>query len=225
MTQKVHDVPAARAAWEESLNRPIGDLQRELTQRSPEQTAFNAGTVYREGAIRVPYWGVEYAVRVPGYECDCPPATLALLLYYLHTADGAPLTRKWVAFRDVPGGTFYHNAFQGYTGNRLAKSLGDQVAAFKYAAETLGGDGEPFGDAAYRFLPLPRVPLMAILWQADDEFEARGSVLFDASAGHYLPIDACAVLGSSLVQKVVRLVESRRPKSASMSTTPLTSME
>ena len=225
MTQKVHNVSTARAAWEESLTRPIGDLQRELATRDPAQTALNAGTVYRDGCIVVPYWGVEYAVRVPEYECDCPPGTLALLLYYLHTADGAPLTGKWVAFRDVPGGTFYHNAFQGYAGNRLARSLGDQVAAFKYAAVTMGGEGEPFGDAAYRFRPLPRFPLMAILWQADEEFEARGSVLFDSSAGHYLPIDACAVIGSSLVQKVVRLVESRRPTPPAVSTTPLTSME
>src|SRR4030067_1479693 len=135
MTQKVHTVPTARAAWEESLTRPIGDLQRELATRDPAQTALNAGTVYRDGCIVVPYWGVEYAVRVPEYECDCPPGTLALLLYYLHTADGAPPTGKWGAFRDVPGGTFYHNASQCYAGNRLARALGDQVAGLKTAAD------------------------------------------------------------------------------------------
>lgn len=223
MTQKVHDVSAARAAWEETLTRPIGDLQRDLAQRDAQETARRSGTELREGALHVPYWGVEYLVRVPSYECECSPSTLALLLYYLHTADGAPLSGKWVAFRDIPGGSFYHTAFQGYAGNRLAKTLGDQVAAFKYAATALGGEGQPFGDAAFQFCPLPRFPVMAVLWQADEEFEARGSILFDAASGHYLPIDACAIVGSSLVQKVVKLVESRKPPA--MSTTPLTAME
>ena len=131
----------------------------------------------------------------------------ALLLYYLTTADGAPLTGEWIAFSDLPDGRFYNQAFQGYTGKELARLFQNDRVAFERAAQSLGGVHQPLGDAAYAFQALPRVPLLAVYWQGDEDFPSSCQVLFDAAARHYLPTDAYAILGSTLTR---RLIKARR---------------
>jgi hypothetical protein len=50
-----------------------------------------------------------------------------------------------------------------------------------------------YGDASLRLQPLPRVPLVCILWVQDEEFPAGVSYLFDPTADSHLRLDA--VLG------------------------------
>jgi hypothetical protein len=131
----------------------------------------------------------------------------ALLLYYLTTADGTSLTGEWIAFSDLPDGRFYNQAFQGYTGKELRRSFQDDRVAFEQAAQALGGARQPLGDTSFAFQALPRVPLLAVYWQGDEDFPSTCQVLFDAAASHYLPTDAYAILGSTLTR---RLIKARR---------------
>jgi hypothetical protein len=125
-----------------------------------------------------------------------------MFLYYLQTADGAPLAGKWIAFRELPGGMFYHQAYQGYSGDRLAKAIDNRIAVFEGAAQNLGGTRLALGDAAFAFDALPRVRVAAVYYAGDEDFPATANVLFDASASHYLPTDALAGVGSALVDRL-----------------------
>ncbi len=132
------------------------------------------------------------------------PLEQAFLLYYLSTADGAPLTGKWISFSELQDGRFYIQAFQGYTGQELARAFEDDRFAFEQAAQALGGVPHPLGDAAYIFQALPNAPLLAVYWQGDEDFPASCQILFDAAANHYLPTDAYAILGSFLTRMLIR---------------------
>ncbi len=133
--------------------------------------------------------------------------TQALLLYHLCSTNGAPVIGRWVSFRELPDGGFYHQAFQGYTGREIAKRFQNDLGAFERAASQLGGQRYEVGDAAYTFRGLPRVPVLVVYWLGDEDFPPSARILFDASAGHHLPIDACALLGSTLTR---HLIGSRR---------------
>lgn len=141
-------------------------------------------------------------VGLSGQPCSADKEVI--LLYYLTHADGLTPAGRWISFHDLPNGMFYAQAFQGYSGNRLAASFVNNVDAFESAAQALGGERIELGDAAYAFWPLPRVGLLAQYWRGDDEFAARANILFDASASHYLSTDGLAVLGSQLVSKLIK---------------------
>jgi hypothetical protein len=131
-----------------------------------------------------------------------------LLLYYFTTADGTAETGQWISFADLPGGRFYNQAFQGYTGHELVKAFGPDQASFERAAACLDGRPYPLGDAAFLFHALPRVALLVIFWQGEDsedtvDFPPSFQILFDSSASHYLPTDACAILGSTLTHRLI----------------------
>lgn len=135
---------------------------------------------------------------------ELPLPVQAVLAYYLHTSDGAPLTGQWISFADLPDGRVYNQAFQGYSGDELVKAFRLEVEAFRSACERIGGMAALTGDAAYIFHALPRLPLLVNYWCGDDDFPSSCKILFDSSVSHYLPTDVCAILGSMLTRKLVK---------------------
>jgi len=160
------------------------------------------------GELHIPFWEDVCILSFPeliGYNThddQLPDFQQALLLYYLITADGAPITNKWVSFADLPDGRMYNAAFQGYSGDEVVKAFGFELDAFKSACLRAGGKPVDIGSASFAFQALPRLPLMITYWLGDEDFPSSCKILFDESASHYLPIDACAILGSMLVRKL-----------------------
>lgn len=203
----------------ERFSRVFDELREQLRQVEPDQLIARSGAELLPatggpGSIALRLWSRRLFVSYPEFAAveqvsdgkTVPAALLdtAFLLYYLSTADGAPLENRWIAFSDLPDGRFYHQAFQGYTGKELARSFGEDRSAFERAAAALDGQRLELGDAAFAFQALPRVSLAAVYWQGDEDFHSACQVLFDASASHYLPTDVCAVLGSALTRKLIK---------------------
>jgi hypothetical protein len=131
-------------------------------------------------------------------------ATRLIVVHYLIHADGTPPADQWVAFRELPDGLVYDPAFQGRSSLRLRHEYGMDARGFVAAAEGVGGERLTFGDASYMFRMLPRLNMAVILHQGDEEFGPAVNVLFDGSAGHYLPTEDLAVLGGMLAGKLLK---------------------
>jgi hypothetical protein len=170
-----------------------------------------------EGRFTVPFLGDAVAISYPELEFDpgggLPPHVRALLVYYLATSDGSAPLGNWRAFADLPNGLFYSRAFQGYTGDALVRSVGDRAHRLSEAVASLGGHAlapdelATNADSAWVLPGLPRVPVVIVWWDADDEFPARAELLFDVTASSHLPVDGCAVLGSWLTYRLIAEVE------------------
>jgi len=173
--------------------------------------AVRAGAAWQDGLVHLRLLREEYAISwpevvvrsVPGSN-EARPDLQVLLLTYLRNADGKRPTGSWLSFRELPDGGFYHRAFQGYAPDRLAQRFGNDLPAFRRAAEQNGGRREPMGDASYGFQTLPHIWLAAVLWEADEEFPASARILFDESCSHYLPADLLATLGRWLVGRLLK---------------------
>ena len=169
------------------------------------------------GEFRLNLWGKPILLSYPELIArdvhsgqELPSFLQAMLLYYFDTCDGTPAAGQWIAFSELPDGRFYAQAFQGYTGKPLAQAIGEDISAFSQAAESCSGQRVFFfGDMAYAFQALPRVALLIVFWQGDEDFPSTCQVLFDATVSHCLPTDACAILGSQLTQQLIRAARSQ----------------
>jgi len=198
--------------WRRSLRPRIAEARAELLGRDPAELARLAGAEYRGGELRLRLFDREYRIPHPelvAYEQEggepVPEEVQALLLDYLRHADGTEPKGEWLAFRELEGGQFYYKAFQGYSGDHLARSLGDDLEGLRRAAERLGGEPLELGDLSFKFAVLPHLWLAVVYWQGDEEFPPRASVLFDTAAAHYLPTDGLAILGRWLCAKLIKL--------------------
>jgi hypothetical protein len=207
------DRPTALQRWYDRLAPLVAEAQTQLRSLDLGQlTRLSGCTRTEDGALCLTALWEDYVVRTPGFDVQradtgqAPtPFLQALLLTYLVMADGTPPSGHWVAYRDLPDGMFYAQAFRGYAETRLARELGEGgLTAFREAARRLGGKRIAIGDAGYAFRLLPRVHLAAVYWLGDEDFPSQASILFEDSAPHYLSTDGLAVLGSHLTNALLK---------------------
>ena len=188
----------------------IERLRVDLRRVDPVVVAGRVGGVCSDGVVVLDYWGK--AISLP-WETLNPVGPsgealsafdTAMLLHHLRWSDGSAPAGQWISFRELPGGEFYHQGYLGYTGRRLAEAFGGRPDAFDASSASVSGE-RLHGPAphTWRFAPLPRIPLAACLWPGDDELPAQASVLFDAHAGHHLPVDGLALLGAGLTGRLL----------------------
>jgi hypothetical protein len=197
------------------LAQRVQTLRNQLADWDPRQLARNTAANFfaneeGKGYFRFPYWQEEILLEVPHYlaisakdQKELGVAHQALILYYFITARPIPLTEKWVSFAELPDGRFYNQAFQGYTGNLLRRHFGNQLQRIELAIQKLKGVEVSFADRAFLFWVFPRVPLLLVYWQGDEDFPPNYQILFDACVASYLPTDACAIAGSMLTRKLI----------------------
>lgn len=196
----------------DQLEMRVSGLREELRNRPIPYLAEATDCVFNEDLSRFefPYWHQPIFITTPQFECiqstDQSPLRVihqALILYYFYTADGAPLTNKWVSFSELPNGRFYNQAYQGYTGKILIQHFQDDIEKLSRAVQRAHGEPVPFADYSFRFQVLPRLPLLLVYWQGDEDFPPNYQILFDANVIHYLPIDGCAIAGKLLTSQLI----------------------
>lgn len=191
----------------------VNELRLVVQKLIPENIANLSGSEYlrEEEEIHLSFWDSALNVTLDGYIVrnsdgnELPSFLQTLVLYYLSIADGTLPSGRWVSFAELPNGRIYDRAFQGYTGNELVKIFGLGVDSFKTACVASEGVHVEVGGEAYVFWAFPRVPILVNYWVGDEEFPSSCKLLFDDSVSHYLPTDACAILGSILTRKIVRM--------------------
>jgi hypothetical protein len=120
---------------------------------------------------------------------DDPLLELVTVLYLVNVTQLYPLGKDIVGVNDLKERHFFRGP-HALQIEPLLRRFGNDVEGFKQVAEYLEGESQNMADAAYRLLPFPRIPLYFLLWEADQEFEPRLSILFDRSIEAVLAADA-----------------------------------
>jgi hypothetical protein len=170
------------------------------------------GAEAQDNALWVSFFGERYRVSaeaITGEAGDRAPydACVVLARYVLMCPKRFPGEDAWTAYRDFkdsgPLAVFFADSVEG----ALAAAFSGRPGSLRRACEALGG-GLPAADLSYdltlQIPALPRVPLLVLFNDADEEFPAQCSVLYEARAERYLDAESLAILGSQLVQRLKR---------------------
>jgi hypothetical protein len=122
-------------------------------------------------------------------QTEDPLLELVTVLYLLNVNGLYPMDRDIVGVKDLKEAHFFQGPHALRT-EPLVRRYGKDLKSFCLAAEYLEGQPRDMADVAYRLLPFPRVPLYYLLWQGDDEFEPRITVLLDRPIENTLAADA-----------------------------------
>jgi len=106
-----------------------------------------------------------------------------------------------VTYKDFRDAGPYVGGFKNTTELPIVKQFSGQTADLGRHCQALGG--QPFDtdvscQLAYRFQALPRVPIFQLFHDADEEFPAQCTLLFQKNAAAYLDMECLAMLGSTL---------------------------
>jgi len=127
--------------------------------------------------------------------------------HYLLRSGKGNLTDEWVSYRDFKDSAFFISNFQVNAEAPIPEHFSGRTGELEGAAMRLGGrpyTGFQTGDICYHIQALPRVPLLLIFYDRDDDFPASCKLLFDKSAPVWLDMECLAVLGWILAQLLVK---------------------
>jgi hypothetical protein len=127
--------------------------------------------------------------------------SVVLCKYLLLCPETAPPGDDWVSYRDfrdsVPLTGFYATSVE----QSLARHFSCRIDDLEKSCKILGGfspDIELSYEISRQFNPLPKVPLLMLFNDADEEFPAHCSILFKRNAEAYLDAECLAILGMLL---------------------------
>ena len=192
-------------------------LWQELAGRQPAEVCRRSLAAAETGGYSLGFLDRRYRVepeagRIGGPQEDPLLADAEfelLVLTYLTQAADTPAERNWISEKDLPGGSHVLSR----AARPAARAPPGQVRAGPAGLSARGGGdwaaaALPYGDAAYGFTALPRIPAGCLLWVGDEEFPARAGMLFDRTLGRHLPLDVVLALAHCLV---LRLLEAAGP--------------
>ncbi len=130
---------------------------------------------------------------------------VVLFKYLLLCPDHDPGESDWVSFKDFKDAAPFAGSFVNYTEAPLANHFAGKLARLEAAARRLNGR-PPAADFPYdlclQFPALPKVPVLMLFNDADEEFAARCAVLFERRAETYLDMECLAMVGMLLFERL-----------------------
>jgi len=136
---------------------------------------------------------------------------VVLSKYFLMCPSVEPSNTEWASYRDFKDS----GPLAVYWANEVEAALVDAFAGrtddLEKAAEKLGGyapdEDFPY-DVCYCFDALPKISMLLLFNDVDDEFPARCTILFQARAEEHLDGECLAMLGAQLSGRLVLLNET-----------------
>jgi hypothetical protein len=127
--------------------------------------------------------------------------TSSIILHYLLTAGNMPLSGKWITYRELPDGMFYGNTIPAVIAPVAVKFELD-FKGFLEKVIMLGGKASPEFKNGAIIYPFKRFPVLFILEEKDDEFDASVTVFFDRNSPGYMRSDIIKTLLVYTVKKI-----------------------
>lgn len=182
----------------------------QIGDRLVESTAVKLGAQVEGKALIVALLDERYTVSregIAGPDGRTPSYDVCVMLckYVLLCPQSTPQRRDWVGYREFkdsgPLISYFANTVEGAAASRFTGKLSRLTAA----ARRLGANPPGLDircDLACQFDVLPKVPLMLLFNDADEEFSGTCSLLFERRAEDYLDAECLAMLGHHLVRQL-----------------------
>ena len=153
--------------------------------------------------------GREFAISHPNYAITAtdggalpPLPTQTFLLRYLLEGKDTPWTGEWKTFREMPWGELYIKPYTGRVLTRAAFTFGTRIDAFRKAAEKMGANAVPHGDAGYQFELVSGYRMQLLAWAGDDEFSPNAQILYSDNFADGFAAEDRVVAGDILISTV-----------------------
>ena len=132
-----------------------------------------------------------------------------LILHYLRDVkEGVEPAGRWITFKEVPSGEFYLSAFNRRSKELAIRFFGRNPDLLHEVAPKLGGERfSEIGDVSYLFRVFPKVPVVLVMYRADEEFPPDANILFDATIPEFLCTEDIAVISTMLIVALGKLAQ------------------
>lgn len=174
------------------------------------------GAETHRDTIVIPFFDEKYIVSQKGISDENgnrPNYARCVILaqYVLRCPQIAHHETDWVAFRDLKKISHFTNVrfFQSDTEKPITDNFDQKKELLAEKCISLGGsqyDENSSYDLACIFKVLPKISLLLLFNDSDEDFPAACSVLFQKQAEHYLDPESLAMTSAMLARKLTSMI-------------------
>ena len=151
----------------------------------------------------IPFYGAPYRVSPAGIVDDQgrrPNHAVSVILckYLLLCPESEPVEGEWVTYREFKDALPFVGGFAQNTERPIGQGFSGRMDLLKTASEALSGrpaEEEISADLVLKFEVLPKIPLLMLFNDRDEDFPSNCSLLFRRSAAEYLDMECLAMVG------------------------------
>ena len=166
------------------------------------------GIQVSEGKAIILFFGKPYTVcgqgiYGPGGREPHLSTSVILCKYLLMCPADDPKQAEWVSYKDFKDAAPLIHAFSTTVTKPISKMFSSRLSELEKAGKKIGGytPTETFAyDLSIKFDVLPKLPLLLLFNDKDEEFPAQCSVLFERRAEKYLDMECVAMVGMLLYE-------------------------
>jgi hypothetical protein len=160
--------------------------------------------------INIPFFNETFTVTprdISDHRGTRPPHSVCVILcqYLLLSPDRAEDDKQLVTYRDFKDAAPYVQGFDNTAQKPVSRAFAGRLDALEAGCRHLGGTPCDIGiscDLSYMFEALPRVRIYLVFNDADEDFPADCSMLFERQAASYLDMECLAMIGMVLAQRL-----------------------
>lgn len=196
--------------------------QLDSTQMSRWESILDITVDKKRRTAQIPFFHTLYRVSPFGVADDRGRrpdygTCVILLKYLLMCPQQVPCNDDWVTYRDfADAGQTQNVGLADHATTTIAKRYAGGLEWLKGAVDALGGrppeTGYPYDFTAV--LPaLPRIPILFLFNDADEQFPARASILYQRRAAYFLDAECRVMVGWYLLENLKKAERSlvRKP--------------
>jgi hypothetical protein len=181
---------------------------KKIAALNPAALADRLGFTLSHGKAVIPFFNRSYRVSAAEIvDAAGRPApygvSIILFKYLLMCPPRTPTDRAWAAYRDFPDAAPLLGTFAATAERPIAEHFSGRTAELMQAALELGAsahDGDYPYDLKLCLSALPRIPMLLLFDDADEEFSSRCKILFERRIEKYLDMECVAMLGMLLAE-------------------------
>ncbi len=195
------------------------DYCHKISQTDLPSLAVTLGIEAHGDGVCIPFLNRHYQVSSKGIRDETgrrPAYSLCVILaqYILLCPDRILNDPQWVSFKDFKKDAQITNVnfFTSDTEKAVLRHFSDNVPRLTNASRKLGSTRHDIGvayDVSMKFDILPRISLLLLYNDRDEEFPAQCSVLFQKHAEFYLDPESLAMTGAGLTRHLIRAGNER----------------
>lgn len=117
----------------------------------------------------------------------------AIILHYLVNADGVKISGEWISYRELPDGMFYFRTIPGVLEPVRQKYKNSAEDLIKKIEGSGGHRSSDFKNGGVIY-PFKKFPVLMIIDEESEEFDASLRILFDSNGSHYIKTDVVKMI-------------------------------
>jgi hypothetical protein len=204
-----------RGAPEEGSKAALELAWKKLTDSNIQELAEGAGATFHNGEISLPHFNQTIVIDITTGSMRIGSDDLAifdriLALHYLLGCDRCKPAGNLISFAQAPGGDVYYSAFKKRSIDRLTEMFGDAPERLVKLGLLLGGERLKMATVAVKLSFYPMLPIVVLIWQGDFEVAPAANLLFDESATRILATEDLAVVASSVVTILAKVMKTNQ---------------